>query len=171
MATPPPAPVALFVGTPRTGAPGMFVTFDSSASTGNPTGFQWDFNGDGIVDSIEPNPIHQYNTAGSWTVTLTVINLTGVDNEVKTGYIDVTTAPGAPTPDAADPRRRRRRADACLRLPAQRHRAVAGQRADSPSANAGFNNVTHLQRPAQRAEEQDPGPEPGSHAVHRADHA
>jgi hypothetical protein len=96
-ATPPPAPVALFVGTPRTGEPGMFVDFDSSASTGNPTGFQWDFDGDGMVDSVEPNPVHQYNTAGTWTVSLTVVNLSGVDNEVKVGYIVVTTAP-TPTP-------------------------------------------------------------------------
>jgi PKD repeat protein len=102
-ATPPPAPIALFVGTPRAGAPGMFVDFDSSASTGSPTGFQWDFDGDGIVDSIEPNPVHQYNTAGSWTVSLTVNNLSGVDNEVKTGYIDVTTAPTPTPPPGATP--------------------------------------------------------------------
>jgi PKD repeat protein len=96
-ATLPPAPIAQFVGNPRTGAPGMFVDFDSSASTGNPSGFQWDFNGDGVVDSVDPNPVHQYSTAGTWTVTLTVVNLSGVDNEVKTGYIVVTAAP-TPTP-------------------------------------------------------------------------
>jgi hypothetical protein len=101
-ATPPPPPVALFVGSPRAGAPGMFVDFDSSASTGNPTGFQWDFDGNGIVDSIEPNPVHQYTAAGTYTVSLTVVNLTGVDNEVKVGYIVVTTAP-TPTPPTPPP--------------------------------------------------------------------
>jgi PKD repeat protein len=101
-ATPPPPPVALFVGNPRAGAPGMFVDFDSSASTGNPTGFQWDFDGNGVVDSVDPNPVHQYSSAGTYTVSLTVVNLSGVDNEVKVGYIVVTAAP-TPTPPTPPP--------------------------------------------------------------------
>ena len=67
-------------GSPRTGGPGLTVSFDSSASTGNPTGFQWDLDGNGVVDSTDPNPTHTYNAAGTYKVTLTVVNLTGVES-------------------------------------------------------------------------------------------
>jgi hypothetical protein len=136
-ATPPPGPVALFTASPTTGTEGMTVTFDSSASTGSPSGFQWDFDGDGIVDSTDPNPTHVYNTAGSYSVSLTVVNLTGVDNEVKSNYIhvnsSVTPPPGpTPTPTVAP-------TPACAFPP-----NVIGQApstADINLSNAGFNNV------------------------------
>jgi Flp pilus assembly protein TadG len=102
IATPPPAPVAQFTGSPRTGDPGLTVSFDSSASTGDPTGFQWDLDGDGIVDSTDPNPTYTYAAAGTYTITLTVVNMSGVDVEVKTGYI-VVTAPPTPTPTGPTP--------------------------------------------------------------------
>jgi len=105
IATPPPAPVALFTGSPRTGASGLTVSFDSSASTGDPTGFQWDLDGNGIVDSTDPNPTHTYTCGAgtcTYTVTLTVVNLTGVDVEVKTGYIVITAVP-TPTPTGTGP--------------------------------------------------------------------
>jgi hypothetical protein len=102
-ATPPPGPVALFTANPRTGDKPLSVTFDSTASTGNPSGFQWDFDGDGIVDSTDPNPTHVYNTPGTYTVTLTVVNLSGVDVEVKTNYITVTTPPTPTPPPGATP--------------------------------------------------------------------
>src|SRR4029450_13681231 len=93
-ATPPPPPVAQFTASPRTGDVGMTVTFDSTASTGNPTGYQWDFDGNGIAGSIDPNPTYQYNVAGTYTVSLTVINLSGVDIEQKVGYITVNAVAG-----------------------------------------------------------------------------
>jgi PKD repeat protein len=98
--TPPPGPVAAFTGTPRTILPGESVTFDSSASTNDPTGFQWDFDGDAFVDSTDPNPTWTYPTEGQFTVTLTVVNLTGVDVEQKTNYVTVTTGtpPEEPPP-------------------------------------------------------------------------
>ena len=109
MLTPPPGPVAQFTASPRTIDEGQSVNFDSSASTGDPTGFQWDFDGDAIVDSTDPNPSFTYNTAGTYTVTLTVVNLTGVDIEQKSSYIVVngpaptsTTTP-APTPACVYP--------------------------------------------------------------------
>jgi PKD repeat protein len=93
--TPPPGPVAEFTGTPRTIAPGESVDFDSSASTGDPTGFQWDFDGDAFVDSTDPNPTWTYPAEGQFTVTLTVVNLTGVDVKQKTNYITVQVAGSA----------------------------------------------------------------------------
>jgi PKD repeat protein len=99
-ATPPPGPVAAFTGCPTTIAVGESVTFNSSSSSGSPTGFQWDLDGDGLVDSIDPNPSNVYNTAGTFTVTLTVVNLTGVDSEVKNNCVTVTSG-GSPAPSAS----------------------------------------------------------------------
>jgi Flp pilus assembly protein TadG len=96
-ATPPPGPVAGFTANPTSGPVGTTVDFDSSSSTGSPSGYQWDFDGDGIVDSTDPNPSHTYTSAGVFTVTLTVVNLSGVDVEVHTGFVTITTPP-TPTP-------------------------------------------------------------------------
>jgi PKD repeat protein len=101
--TPPPGPVALFTGTPRTIVPGESVTFDSSASTGDPTGFQWDFDGDAIVDSTDPNPTWLYTAEGTFTVTLTVVNLTGVDIEQKANYVTVNTTGSAEPSESTSP--------------------------------------------------------------------
>lgn len=135
-ATPPPGPVANFTASPMSVPVGGTVTFNSSSSTGNPTGFQWDFDGNGIVDSTDPNPTHVYNTAGSYNVSLTVVNLTGVGSSIKTITVtsSVTPPPGptatptvAPTPACAYPPN------------------VIGQLPSTADANlglAGFNNVT-----------------------------
>ena len=102
-ATPPPGPVAIFTASPLTGPEGMTVDFNSDGSTGSPTGFQWDLDGDGIVDSTDPNPSHQYNTAGSYTVQLTVVNLTGASSATKTITVTGATPSGGPSagPSAA----------------------------------------------------------------------
>ena len=80
-ATPPPAPVAEFTGHSH----GRALRADGRRSTrarrpATRAGFQWDFDGNGIVDSIDPNPTHTYATAGTYTVKLTVVNLAGVDS-------------------------------------------------------------------------------------------
>jgi len=56
---------------------------------GNPTSYEWDFNSDGIIDSTEPNPEFTYQINGVYTVTLTVYDETGSDEEIKTDYIQV----------------------------------------------------------------------------------
>jgi Flp pilus assembly protein TadG len=140
--TPPPPPVAAFTGTPRTGNKPLTVSFNSSASTGNPSGFQWDFDGDGIVDSTDPNPTYTYTSAGTYTVTLTVVNLTGVDVEQKVGYI-VVSAPPTPTPTGGPtptPTATPAPTPSCVYPPdvigmTPSNSAIAFQ-------NAGFNNVT-----------------------------
>jgi PKD repeat protein len=84
-ATPPPGPVAVITATPSTTIDeGDTVSFSSSNSTGDPTGFQWDLDGDGVVDSTDPSPSHTYGAAGSYTVQLTVVNLSGVSSATKT---------------------------------------------------------------------------------------
>ncbi len=85
----------LSVPTRRSGPAPLTVHF-TDASTGTPTSWAWDFTNDGTVDSAEPSPSHIYDTAGTYTVNLTVTNAGGSDSEVKTDYITVTSAPVSP---------------------------------------------------------------------------
>jgi hypothetical protein len=135
-ATPPPGPVSIFTANPLTGPAGMTVDFNSANSTGDPTGFQWDFDGDGFVDSTDPNPSHQYNTAGSFTVSLTVVNLTGVSTSTKT----ITVTPVAPPSAGPSPSASSSAAPACVYPPnvIGDHPAVAATKFQV----AGFTNVT-----------------------------
>ncbi|MHB8891149.1 MAG: PKD domain-containing protein [Candidatus Limnocylindrales bacterium] len=94
-ATAPPDPVANFTADDTTGMDTLTVQF-TDTSTGPATQWQWDF-GDGTT-SIEQNPSHEYTAPGDYTVTLTAINLTGVDIEVKASYIEVEASP-TPTPE------------------------------------------------------------------------
>jgi hypothetical protein len=97
-ATVPPSPVADFSGSPRTGVASSCTTVTfTDLSTGTVTGWNWDF-GDGGTSTLQ-NPTHDYCSAGSYTVVLTVINLGGVDSETKTAYIVIDPAPTA-TPTA-----------------------------------------------------------------------
>ncbi|AKB52189.1 cell surface protein [Methanosarcina barkeri str. Wiesmoor] len=92
----PGAPVANFTANVTTGTAPLTVEF-TDISTGSPTGWQWDFNDDGIIDSTEQNPVYTYSTVGNYTVNLTVVNADGNDSEVKTEYIVVSEPlPGAP---------------------------------------------------------------------------
>lgn len=132
-ATPPPGPIASINVNDSSPDVGESVDFNSDNSSGNPTGFQWDFDGDGVVDSVEPNPSHTYTTDGVFTVSLTVVNLTGVDSDFKTITVGTgaTPTPGATATPAPTP--------ACAYPP-----NVIGDQpavADSRLSVAGFNNV------------------------------
>ncbi|HEC65063.1 MAG TPA: PKD domain-containing protein [bacterium] len=88
-------PVADFSGTPTSGYVPLTVQF-TDLSTNTPTSWLWDF-GDGET-SILQNPLHIYNTPGTFTVTLTATNAGGSDDEVKTDYITVLSGdPASPT--------------------------------------------------------------------------
>ncbi|NLK53510.1 MAG: PKD domain-containing protein [Bacteroidales bacterium] len=87
------APVAAFTGSPRTITAGQNVQF-TDQSTNNPTSWSWSF-GDGGTSTTR-NPSHVYNTAGTFTVTLTATNSAGSDGETKTGYITVNPSVIAP---------------------------------------------------------------------------
>jgi len=76
--------VAAFSGTPLSGTAPLDVTF-TDESTGSPTSWSWSF-GDGIT-STEQNPVHNYSTAGTYTVSLTVSDGTNSDTETKVDYI------------------------------------------------------------------------------------
>ncbi|MCK5124902.1 MAG: PKD domain-containing protein [candidate division Zixibacteria bacterium] len=82
-------PVADFTASNRELCIGAEVTFTDNSDY--PISWLWDF-GDGTT-SIEQNPIHSYNSAGSYTVSLTVTNACGDDTETKTEFITVLPLP------------------------------------------------------------------------------
>jgi PKD repeat protein len=53
------------------------------------TSWKWDFNHDGTIDSTEKSPIWTYQTAGNFTVSLTVSDGHISDTEIKDQYITV----------------------------------------------------------------------------------
>ena len=79
---------ANFAADVRNGNAPVTVQF-TSVPQGNPTAYEWDFNSDGFIDSTDPHPQFTYQINGVYTVTLTVYDETGIDDEVKTGYIQV----------------------------------------------------------------------------------
>jgi PKD repeat protein len=88
-------PVSNFTALPVSVCQGQPVTFTNTSTTNGGsaiTDYAWDF-GDGYNDSI-PNTTHIYNTPGTYSVTLTVTNSSGLaDFELKTNYIIVKPAP------------------------------------------------------------------------------
>ncbi|MBD3334918.1 MAG: PKD domain-containing protein, partial [Candidatus Eisenbacteria bacterium] len=95
--TPPPA--ADFSASPTTGCAPLAVAF-TDLSTGEITGWEWDF-GDGGTSTAQ-NPSYTYTAAGTFTVSLTVTGPGGSDTATKIDYIAVADVPaaefsGAPT--------------------------------------------------------------------------
>ncbi len=80
--TPPPAnspPMASFTASPASGTVPLTVSFDASASTdagGSIAGYSWNF-GDGTATASGINANHVYDTAGTFTATLTVTDNLG----------------------------------------------------------------------------------------------
>ncbi len=80
------------------GAP---LTVNFTALGEGATSWEWDFDGDGTVDSYDANPSFEYASAGLYTVTLTVGDGMVSDSEVKTDYIEVTEPTDATPPALA----------------------------------------------------------------------
>ncbi|MDI6876038.1 MAG: PKD domain-containing protein [Methanomicrobiales archaeon] len=91
----PAAPVADFTADVTSGTAPMTVQFTDQSSGVGITSWAWDFENDGTVDSTEQNPSHTYDTAGTYSVNLTVTNAAGSDSEVKADYIVMTGGPSA----------------------------------------------------------------------------
>lgn len=85
-------PVAAFSGTPTTLCAGSSVVF-TDASTNTPTSWSWTFQGGTPSASTSQNPTVTYNTAGTYSVSLTATNADGSDNETKLSYITVNARP------------------------------------------------------------------------------
>jgi PKD repeat protein len=88
--TPPPPqpPVADFTGNPTTVITGSTVQFNDQ-SANNPLTWSWTFEGGLVTTEDSQNPAVQYNTPGTYAVTLVVTNEVGEDIEIKSGYIVV----------------------------------------------------------------------------------
>jgi PKD repeat protein len=82
------APKADFAASATTILVGDSVTF-TDLSTGDPYVWNWTFAGGEPGASTQQNPTITYNTAGTYTVTLTATNECGSDTETKVGYINV----------------------------------------------------------------------------------
>lgn len=80
-------PVADFSASPTSGKASLTVNFQDE-SEGDIESWDWDF-GDSKGQSSDENPSHTYSSAGSYTVTLTIVGPGGEDTKTKTGYINV----------------------------------------------------------------------------------
>ena len=84
-------PVANISALPTFGDAPLTVSFDSTGSTdqdGNVVGYDWNY-GDGSPNGNNATPSHIYNTPGTYTATLTVIDNSGLKNST-TQTISVT---------------------------------------------------------------------------------
>ena len=95
VATNPPPPVAIFTASDTIGEAPFAISFDGTASTGSPSDFLWDF-GDGDFDSGDPQVTHTYEDAGTYLVTLRIINAVG--DHFSTMTIEITAPEASPTP-------------------------------------------------------------------------
>lgn len=97
----PATPVADFIGSPTTVAPGGTVTF-TDLTSGIPTSWAWTITpGTAGVDwsytastSTSQNPQVIFNTVGQYTISLYAANGVGNDTETKTNYITVAVSTG-----------------------------------------------------------------------------
>ena len=78
-------PTAGFVGSPTSGTEPLAVSFTNQST--DATSYLWDFGDSQTSTAVNPN--HTYNSAGTYTVTLTATNACGSDDEIKVNYITV----------------------------------------------------------------------------------
>ena len=83
-------PVVDFTANDTTPAVSQAVSF-TDTSSGTPTAWEWSF-GDGGTSTNGPQVSHAYNTAGTYSVTLTVTTASGQATVTKTNYIVVSVA-------------------------------------------------------------------------------
>jgi len=95
------APIVTFTAHNVTGIPPLAVQFNDTSTGLDITGWAWDFNSDGIIDSTAQNPLCVYYLSGNYTVDLTVTNAFGSNTSRRAGFVTVTN--GAVTAFTANP--------------------------------------------------------------------
>jgi PKD repeat protein len=85
------APIANFTASPVSGRAPLTVQFNDT-SQHRPTSWTWNF-GDSGTSTLQ-NPIHRYETANTYTVTLQATNSIGSDTKSASNYITASAAPG-----------------------------------------------------------------------------
>jgi PKD repeat protein len=88
-------PVANFVFSPTTPRVGTLVSFDATVSTAPPgrtvARHEWNFGDNSpVLSGVEPRPTHTYGAAGTYVVTLTVIDSGNVRSVAVTKTVTVT---------------------------------------------------------------------------------
>jgi len=68
---------------------GPTQVFFTDQSTGNVTGWAWDFNNNGTIDSTRQNPTYFYDGNGTYSVTLTVTGPGCENTLIREDYISV----------------------------------------------------------------------------------
>ena len=86
--------IAAFDVNPATGAAPLSVAFTDTTQN-SPTGWAWDFEDDGVVDSTSQNPTNLYPQPGLYDVRLNVVNPAGSSESFQAGAVCVHTP--APT--------------------------------------------------------------------------
>lgn len=81
-------PAANFVADKTMGDVPLTVSF-TDLSTNAPTGWEWDFDNDGSVESTLQHPTHTYTETGTYAVKLRVTNPGGGDVLIRDDYITV----------------------------------------------------------------------------------
>jgi cytochrome c len=91
------APVPVLAASPTNGPAPLTVQFSSEGSRdldpADSIRFEWDFNGDGVVDSVDPDPQFTYTTPGQYTARLTVFDSSGKSASANTTITVGNTAP------------------------------------------------------------------------------
>ena len=87
-------PEAAFSADPTDGCADLTVQF-TNESTPSVTGWSWSFPGGIPSSSNDPNPVVTYSSAGTYNVSLTVINPVGTDMITLNDYITVEEGPTA----------------------------------------------------------------------------
>lgn len=84
-------PTTSFTGYPASGTPPLTVNFSNTSSGHDgPFTYEWDFDGDGTVDSTAGDPSYTFTNQGTYTVELTVRDSDGSVNAfTRTNYITV----------------------------------------------------------------------------------
>lgn len=82
--------VPIFSANVTTGPPALGVQFiDYSMPATGIESWEWDFNGDGVMDSTEQNPYYLYEQPGNYTVSLKITKEGEVQENIKENFIQV----------------------------------------------------------------------------------
>ncbi|WP_372961503.1 PKD domain-containing protein [Methanoregula sp.] len=94
------APTAAFSASPTSGWTPLAVTFTDECNTdiNHPTTWSWSFGDGDITYQTRQNPVHTYNTAGVYSVSLTATNDGGSSTVTKTNLITVRSSTHTITP-------------------------------------------------------------------------
>jgi PKD repeat protein len=87
-------PIAAFTNPVKYICEGTTINFNDGSWNGQVDTWQWNFPGGTPSSSIDPNPSIQYNTAGTYDVSLTVTNASGTSSYTDVGSVVVSPAVG-----------------------------------------------------------------------------